>query len=231
MPEPATVPIAFESVEQIRATFGPFVRGVAAAIGPRCEIVLHDLSGEDVDLEHTIAAIVNGHVSGRAVGGPSSNFGFEVLADDAADHDAFGYRGATADGKLLRSSSVYFRNSARRIIAALCVNYDVSAIEDVKRLLDRLEPMPASSDPGDAPQNGEVVGPDLQAVVDAMIGRAIARTGKDVESLTREDRVGIVGVLDGRGVTAMSSSMMRIAERLGVSRSTAYQYLDEARSS
>ncbi|MFP3423033.1 PAS domain-containing protein, partial [Bacillus sp. SIMBA_161] len=73
------------------------MQAIAAVGGTDCEVVLHDLSSHDLD--HSIAAIVNGHVSGREVGGPSTNLGIEVLQNEAADHNAYGYRGRTSDGR------------------------------------------------------------------------------------------------------------------------------------
>ena len=40
------------------------MKAIAAQVGPNCEVVLHDY--ED-DYDHTIAAIENGHVTGRNV--------------------------------------------------------------------------------------------------------------------------------------------------------------------
>lgn len=41
-------------------------RGIAAQFGPNCEVVVYDLTENDV--EHSIVAIENGHVTGRKVG-------------------------------------------------------------------------------------------------------------------------------------------------------------------
>lgn len=38
-------------------------RGIAQQFGSNCEVVVHDLDSNDV--EHSIVAIENGHVSGR----------------------------------------------------------------------------------------------------------------------------------------------------------------------
>lgn len=43
-------------------------------LGPDCEVVVHDFTN---GLEHTIVHIVNGHVSGREVGGCPTNLFFE----------------------------------------------------------------------------------------------------------------------------------------------------------
>ena len=39
----------------------PMVKFIAAVCGPRCEVALHDLD----DINHSIVAIENGHITGR----------------------------------------------------------------------------------------------------------------------------------------------------------------------
>src|SRR5699024_6588419 len=63
----------YDSVEQIVESFRPVIHAIAAAGGPGCEVVLHDLSAPEPDLGSTIVAIENGHVTGREVGGPSTS--------------------------------------------------------------------------------------------------------------------------------------------------------------
>lgn len=219
----------FETIAEVVATFTPVAHAIAAAVGPRCEVVVHDLSAEQVDLEHTVVAIENGHVSGRGIGGPSTSLGFDVLARNTEDHDAFGYRGSTRDGRELRSSSIYLRNRAGRIIAALCINVDVSALRTIQALVGSIEPSAPAPVVGASGGEQEVVGADIGDVVDDMITRGIAETGKQAAALTREERVRVLGLLDEKGATSVGQAMPRIAARLGVSRSTAYQYLEESR--
>lgn len=216
----------YESVADIITVFRPVMHAVAAAAGPGCEVVLHDLSAPDLDLSHTIAAIENGHVTGREIGGPSTSLGVGVLHNQGADHNAFGYRGFTSDGRQLRCSSVYFRNAAGRIIAALCVNFDISTIERARALLDGLLP-PALSDSADQPN--EFFGRDLVAVMDAMVTEAIREIGKPVDQMSRGDRIAVLTRLDQQGVLQMRKGIEGIAARLGISRVTAYSYLEEAR--
>ncbi|WP_437583382.1 helix-turn-helix transcriptional regulator [Paramicrobacterium sp. CJ85] len=231
LPEPAPA-IAdahtptFESIDEVVAVYRPAMRAMAAAGGPGCEVVLHDLSADEPDLDHTIIAIENGHVTGRKVGGPSSSLGAEVIHNQTADHDAFGYRGFTSDGRQLRCSSVYLRNSTGTIIAALCINVDVSALQQARTLLDRLLPLSAAEAP-DAPS--EYFGKDLVSVMDAMVTDAIQAIGKPVSQMSRDDRVAVVRTLDQQGVLQMRKGMEHVASRLNISRVTAYSYLDEAR--
>ena len=63
----------------------------------------------------------------------------------------------------------------------------------------------------------------------AMITEAIREAGRPVNQMSREDKVGVLQRLDARGATQMRKSVETIAVRLGISRVTAYSYLDEAR--
>src|SRR5512142_860148 len=108
---------------ELRDVLVPVMKAIAQTVGPRCEVVLHDLRAAD-RLGSTIVWIENGQVTGRRVGGPTTNLGLEALRTGDPNPDRFNYRTKTADGRELRSSSVYFRNGRGEIIGALCVNVD-----------------------------------------------------------------------------------------------------------
>ncbi|MFJ6428438.1 transcriptional regulator [Microbacterium maritypicum] len=215
----------YESAEEVLRLYRPVLRALATAAGPTVEVVLHNLDGTDVDLGHTIMAIENGHVTGRAVGGPSTSLGLDVLKDRRGNHDAFGYTGYTSDGRELRCSSVYFHNGAGDIIASLCVNVDLSPLLLARKTLDALLPAPV---PANAPK--EHFGTDLVSVMDSMITEAIREIGRPLESMSRDDKITVLERLDQRGATQMRKSVEAIAKRLGISRVTAYSYLEEART-
>ena len=216
---------AYDSADEVLRLYRPVLRALATAAGPTVEVVLHNLDGTDVDLGHTIMAIENGHVTGRAVGGPSTSLGLDVLKDRRKNHDAFGYTAYTADGRELRCSSVYFHNRDGDIIASLCVNVDLSPLLQARRSLEALVP---SSTPADAPR--EHFGADLVSVMDSMITEAIREIGRPVENMSRDDKITVLERLDQRGATQMRKSVEAIAKRLGISRVTAYSYLEEART-
>ena len=83
---------------------------------------------------------------------------------------------------------------------------------------------PASSD-----QPDEYFGRDLVSVMDAMITEAIREVGRPVAQMSRDEKIAVLQRLDARGATQMRKSVETIAVRLGISRVTAYAYLDEAR--
>jgi predicted transcriptional regulator YheO len=232
MPAAESVPVPsaplagarFASFDEAYRVLTPLMEAITAVVGPHCEVVLHDLSGGDLD--HSVAAIVNGHLSGRTVGGPSTNLGLEVLGDQSADHDAHGYRGRTADGRDLVSSSVYYRDHEGAIIAAFCINVDLTPVQTALTSLGSLLPA-ARDDVMERPK--ELVGPDVSSVLDEMIGEAIAAIGKPVPSMTKPDRIRVLRVLEERGAFRIKRAADKVSTRLGVSRVTVYGYLDEVR--
>lgn len=222
---PSSLHETYESAEEVLQLYRPLLPALAAAAGPSVEVVLHNLDGSDVDLGHTIVAIENGHVTGRAVGGPSTSLGLDVLRDRQKNHDAFGYTAHTSDGRELRCSSIYFHNREGDIIASLCINVDVSPLRQARNLLDALLPATAAET-----TPTEHFGTDLVSVMDAMITEAIRDIGRPVEAMSRDDKISVLERLDQRGATQMRKSVEAIAKRLGISRVTAYNYLEEARA-
>lgn len=53
----------------------PFVDAIAETLGKNCEVVLHDFHYP----ERSIVKIANGHVTGRTVGGPTTDLALRFL--------------------------------------------------------------------------------------------------------------------------------------------------------
>lgn len=199
----------------------PVMKAIAAAVGPHCEVVLHDLTKNP---DRTIVAIENGHVTGRAVGGSLTNLGLEVMISEDRDVDALGYQSRTGDGRELRSSSVYFRNPAGDVVASLCLNFDLTMYQSVRGIMDDMLQFPGASN------QGEIFATDIKDVLQTMIDEALAQARTPVATMTKADRLGVMQTLDGRGAFVVKSAVETVASRLKISRVTVYSYLDEIRS-
>lgn len=224
--DPLATSPCFDSIEAAHQALAPVMEAIAGVGGPECEVVLHNLTTGD--LEHSVYAIINGHVSGRSVGGPSTNLGAEVLRDESKDHNAFGYRSRTSDGRKLISSSVYYRNSQGKIIAALCINRDLSSLHSAMAALTNMTPADSGWE-SQRPQ--ELIAPDVTTVLDDMISEAVQTVGKPTATMSKADRIEVLRLLDNRGAFHIKRAADKVATRLGVSRVTAYGYLDEVRKS
>ena len=88
--------------------------------------------------------------------------------------------------------------------------------------------------PGDIPLRweGEVVGglrlPGVQGTLDRMIATVEQELGAPLDRLTREDKQAAVQMLHERGAFELRRSVETVAEAMGVSRFTIYNYLNAA---
>ena len=202
-----------------RSTIMEFLKrlteGLGQALGPNCEIVLHDFSQP----EQSIVAIANGHITGRAVGDTLDVLGFQLLRQPPTG-DLLNYRTNAKNGKVLRSSSIFLRDEDGDIFGSVCVNSDISSLLNLHEWLRR----ELSSDEGLVEEHFEH---SVEEVLDRLIATALDSTGKQVNDLTREEKVSIVAQLEARGAFLIRYSVDRVAERLGLSKYTIYNYLDE----
>lgn len=81
---------------------------------------------------------------------------------------------------------------------------------------------------------GELVGglrlPGVHGALDRMISAVEAELGSPLAELSREDKQRAVRLLDDRGAFQLRKSVEHVADVLGVSRFTVYNYLNAAGS-
>ena len=192
--------------------------GVAAQFGSDCEVVLHDLS---VDPDHSIAAIYNGHVTGRKVGDGASTVVMEQLQDpDAAPEDHCGYLTRTPGGKILKSSTLYIRDELGKIEAILSMNYDISKLLMTRDALQELVTVrePSQKEPE------KIV--KINDLLDDLIQQSVALVGKPVALMGKDDKVRAIHFLNKHGAFLVTRSGDKIAKHFGISKYTLYAYID-----
>ncbi len=196
--------------------------GIARQFGEFCEVVVHSLE----DLESSILSIENGEVTGRNEGGPMTDFALSVLEScgDSA-MDIYGpYYTTTESGKTLKSTTTVIRNQEGAPIGFFCINFDISApfaslmeslLRDVSGEQTVSEHFPLTA--------RELVDTSFREVIDS-ISR---QTGI---SPSRKNKL-IVEELYKRGVFHIKNGIDIIADKLGVSRYTIYNYIREVKTS
>lgn len=189
--------------------------GLAEAIGKNCEAVVHDFE----DPEHSIAAIANGHITGRKVGDTVDVLGLQLLRNPPPG-DLLNYRTETKSGRVLRSSSIFLRKDSGDIFGALCINYDISGLMKLQQWLQDTV-LPAESGVLEEFEH------DVDSILDHLIRDAVRSTGKEIADLTREDKVAVITYLENKGAFLIRYSADRMAELLSISKYTIYNYLEE----
>ncbi|MEE8723767.1 MAG: helix-turn-helix transcriptional regulator [Atopobiaceae bacterium] len=199
-------------------------RGVAAQFGSNCEVVVHDLRTKDP--ESTIVAIENGHVSGRKVGDGPSNVVLKALRSDPKKlHDKLAYLTKTEDGKILKSSTIFFRDEQGEPSAIFAINYDTTlflALQNTLKDFTALENSPTTA-PETIPHN-------VTDLLEELIEQSVRIVGKPVALMTKEDKVKAIGFLNDSGAFLVTKSGQKICNYFGISKYTLYNYLDEAKA-
>ena len=197
-----------ETLKQIAA-------GVAAQFGSNCEVVIHDVSGNRPD--HTIVHIENGHVSGRKVGDGASQVVLDQLArQDEQPKDHLCYLTRTPDGKILKSSSLYIRNSRGGVVAIFSINYDVSGLMMIQNTIGELL----------STRDKEQTEPERIINVNAFLDQSVAMVGKPVALMNKEDKVRAIQFLNQSGAFLVTKSGDKVAKYFGISKYTLYSYID-----
>jgi len=206
------------------AKYCPLVDFLAEVCGRDAEVVLIDVA----DMDHSVVAIRNGHVSGRSIGSPASSVALRVMKTGVqGDADYLvNYRGVSNDGKTLRSSTYFIRDEGRRIIGMLCVNVDTGREEQLRSLL---EGIPKLSDAGTPDTAVERFKSSMEDIANDSIERAIREAGVPPSRLSQDEKVAIVKGLNDDGVFLLKGSIAYVAEKLCVSEATVYRYLNSVK--
>ncbi|HEY1825711.1 MAG TPA: PAS domain-containing protein [Acidimicrobiales bacterium] len=212
-------------------TLGAIVPMIARAMGPSCEVILHDFER----LPNSIVAI-GGDLTHRAVGGPINAFALEKMKEGASK-DFINYETHSPDGMALRSSTIFIRNEAGEATACLCINVDVSGWLKLRDVLDAFvgygDAAHAVADdiPGVAGfESDETFPSNVEDVMVEAVAQAIASVGIPAELMHKRHKKEVVNVLDARGLFLIRDAVDFVANELGVTRYTIYNYLNELKS-
>lgn len=196
------------------------MRLIANQFGSSCEVVLHDLTK---DYAHTIVDICNGHITNRKVGDCGSNLGLEVLRGTVKNGDRFNYVTNTADGKILKSSSIYLKDDEGKVIGSLCVNYDITKTVQMEGFLKQFNQYEVHQE--------EVFSSDINSLLDYLVDQAALRVGKKPSEMNRSERMEFLAYLDDKGAFLITHSSEKICKLLNISKFTFYEDLKSIRSS
>jgi predicted transcriptional regulator YheO len=193
------------------------VQMLAAQFGRDSEIVLHDLSK---DYEHTIIAIENNWITGRKVGDGGTNLGLEVLRNPPnTNGDIYNYFNSTAEGRILRSSTLYFRDDEGKVIGSLCINTDIT------KLMDFQEYIKEHAMSSESHKVEEVFSNKVEDLFDYFIRQSEIIANKSVADMTKEDKIEAIRFLDSKGFFLITRSGDKACKFFNISKYTLYKYL------
>lgn len=201
--------------------------GIAQHFGSSCEVVIHDLTRKD--LEQSIVYIENGHVSNRQTGDGPSGIVLETLQSDPSKiKDKLAYLTKTEDGRILKSSTMYIRDHSGTIIYIFSMNYDITPFlsfdTSIRELIKTSEETSSDNAPSETPPQ---ITHNVTELLDLLIEQAIAKVGKPVALMNKEDKTAVVQFLNKAGAFLITKSGDKVSSLLGISKFTLYSYMDK----
>ena len=234
--------------DYLLALFGSLVEPIGRALPSPSEVILHDLT----KVPNTVVKVY-GTVTGRKVGDP----GTDLLLQQAVHGfpDFINYQSTLGDGRRLRCSTLILRDLSGEAVAALCINTDLTAWRTLHSILgSMIEPagdeqaglslVPASgAAPAtlgasvSAPAAVEAAGPtaqpaetyvrDVDELAALLLRRAVQEVGVSVDLMRKKHKVKVIQQLQDKGFFLLRDAVEQVAEALGVTRFTIYNYLNE----
>jgi len=211
-----------KKIHPIIRSYIPIVEGLAKTFGKNCEVVLHDFS----NMQSSIVAIENGHVTGRSIGSPMTEVGLKAAKTGRTNEDMINYESMSLDGRTLKSSTMFIRDENDEVIGCLCINFDISELTVAKKVIDEFLDT-------DSTHEEKIINDGTNKVNDVLIDivyQTLEEAGKPVSYMTKEEKVEIVKKLDNQGAFLIKGAIDYVAKALCVSRYTVYNYLDEIRA-
>lgn len=193
-------------------------------LGRNTEIVLHDLTNE---YEHTIIDIRNGHITNRKIGDCGSNLGLQVLSGTIRNGDQYNYISHTRSNLILRSSTMFIRNNKGEVIGSICINENITLKLEFEQYLHENNHYMLYNDNGDEPK--EIFVNNVNELLNFLLEQALNTLGKPVTQMDKEDKCRFLEYLDEKGAFVISKAGEKVADFLGISKYTFYNYLDQIR--
>jgi len=191
----------------------PLLEGVVKLFYPYAEGAIHDLK------QGKVVALYN-NISKRSIGDPSAVTELGVEVKDFPDVFDPYYK-TNWDGKQLKCVSITIRDEHQNPIGLVCINFDTSVFQSLSFQLDSFLALPNKNGLSPIEQFGSNWQQQVLNYIDAF-----ARTHSvSVSAMTKAHKAQLVGEMYDHALFNYRDSATFVAQQLGVSRTTVYNYL------
>lgn len=187
---------------------------ISEMFGSNCEVVISDLDNP----KESILSIYNGEVTGRKVGDPLTTRSEELIERSKGGYNINYKKANKRIKKEIKSSTIVAKAFGKNL--SFCINYDCDDLSAIHNSLKKFLSMNDHVyDEFDIYDNGQIVEQKFEIELEKM--------NKSIVSMNKNDRLNLIRNLKNAGVFKIQKSVPYIAEQLGVSRYTIYNYLNE----
>ncbi len=196
--------------------YGPVADAIAALLHPHAEVVVHDLAADRI-------VHISNPYSRRRVGDRS-------LIDEVSElGDGEGVLGPYVkherDGRALKSVTAVLRDDEGRPVGMLCINLDVSRIEQAIAALTSLTALPTT-----AARPAVLFNSDWREAINSLVAAHMASHGSVPGALPHTAYPALIAAIDREGYFAVRHAVPYVGEVLGISRATVYKHLKQCRA-
>lgn len=210
--------IAVTDKEAVFALLKQISVGIAKLYTPHCEVVIHDFSDLECSIIH-----MEGNISGRKVGGGATDLLLTHARNGDTVRDFHNYQTSLPNGRNMKSCTMFLRDENGAAYGAFCINLDISTFAGIHRSLGEFLALDAGS------EVSETLSDDIQRTIHSILREAVNNLGIELPIMSKDDKIDLIARLDEKGAFQVKRAVPLIAEELGLSRSTIYNYLAEAR--
>lgn len=196
---------------------------LGACLGEQTEVILHSFE----DINHSVIAMCNGHISGRSIGAPLTSFALSKLKDKGKEGPPYylNYLGMSKNNTPLRSNSFFILDKQGNPRGMLCINTDVTKYQQAADLLQKLAFIPALISEQKENGNIEAFHSSPRDMINGIINDVTHSSGISMERLTVDEKIEIVRRLNVDKFFLIKGSVSQVASMIGTSEATVYRYL------
>ncbi len=197
---------------------------LGACFGDNTEVVLYDFK----DINHSVIAIHNGHISGRTIGAPITNFALSKLKDKGKEGPPYYLNYLSmAKNNSLKSNSFFILDRNGKPRGMLSINIDVTKYQQAAELLQKLAFLPTIKPVEKNSTNIEALHSSPREMINEIINEVTNSGEISIERLTVEEKMEIVRLLNEEKLFLIKGTVNEVADALGISVATVYRYLNK----
>ncbi|ATO44924.1 helix-turn-helix transcriptional regulator [Loigolactobacillus coryniformis] len=207
----------------------PMIDFLAEILGENSEVLLNDLT----DLDHSVVAIRNSHISHRKVGDPATDLALRTVQAGKIEQRDFlaNYEGVVHNHHKL-CSSTYFIRYEGEIVAMICINTDNSQLDELQKAVTKvidsynhLKPNAPQKATINAAVEPEHLTSSIHDLAASEAEKLCTERGVSVDYLKRDDKLEIIRRLQKQGYFLLKDAVSNVAKVIKVSEPSVYRYI------
>lgn len=203
-----------ENLERIAET-------ISQTFGKNCEVCVHDVA----DLRRSLIYLA-GNTTGRSTGAPATDLLTKALKNPSPE-DLHNYVTTTSDGRVLKSSTSFIRNSSGEVVAALCINFDTTDFFNAAQALSPFITQSANKPHSPAVETFSFA---PEETLKTLFDQAVEKVGRQPSTMSTDEKIDLVKELENLGVFQFKGAVEQVAALTGVSKFTIYNYRKKLQS-